>query len=77
MPNITDTYINALLADATYALDETVLDGTTGPALSSKLSVRMTPAVADYIGSNFTVGNSRVMFHSSCGIVHFLECPLN
>lgn len=52
---ITDAYINALLADATYALDENVIDGFDGRLLKSKISSRMTSELAEYISSNFKV----------------------
>lgn len=59
MNNITDAFINALLADATYALE---LDGFASSssasdrkALVGLLSDRMTPTLAEYIGNNFTV----------------------
>ncbi|MCH1924159.1 hypothetical protein L9G74_06390 [Shewanella sp. C32] len=41
MPTINEAYINALLADATYALDENVANGLTGTALSDYLDVRI------------------------------------
>lgn len=57
MNNITDAFINALLADATYALD---IDGYFSPNddgsdLIGRLSERMTPKLAEYIGKNFKV----------------------
>lgn len=55
MGEITNTYINALLADATYALNVNGLNGKTGRDLADLLSSRMTPTVAQYIGNNFTV----------------------
>lgn len=55
MSNIQNTYTNALLADATYALDVNGLEGLTGTNLEAKLSTRMTPTLAKYIGDNFTV----------------------
>ena len=53
MPTINNTYINALLADATYVhgIDPSVIQGD----LKSNLSPRMTPALADYISKNFSV----------------------
>lgn len=41
MPTISEAYINALLADATYALDENVANGLTGTALSDYLEDRI------------------------------------
>lgn len=58
MNNIFQIYINALLADATYALgdpDQGNLTGATGAKLVGFLSQRMTPTLAQYIGDNFTV----------------------
>ncbi len=57
MTDINDVYINALLADATYALDDTTGNGLTDTDLEDKLNVdgRMTPALAKYIGDNFEV----------------------
>lgn len=58
MNNINNAFINALLADATYALD---IDGYKSPSsgdstdLVNRLSSRMTPTLAKYIGDNFTV----------------------
>ena len=53
MRTITDAYVNALLADATYA--ERLLDGDSGPSLVEKLQGRMTPTVASFIAANFDV----------------------
>ena len=53
MRSITEAYINAVLADATYA--ELLLDGDTGPALHQKLENRMTPRIAKFIADNFEV----------------------
>jgi Ca2+-binding RTX toxin-like protein len=53
MTTIHDTYINALLADATYVDD--LQRGMTGVALRDKLAGRMTPEQAAYIGDNFSV----------------------
>ena len=55
--SIANTYKNSLLADVTYALEGNSLDGATGSGLSTLLEVdkRMTPALAKYIGDNFTV----------------------
>ena len=56
MKAIHDSFINALLADATYALgNQANLIGATGNILAGFLSDRMTPALAEYIGKNFTV----------------------
>jgi len=58
MSTIFQTYINALLADATYALgnlNQGDLTGATGDRLAEYLSERMTPILAQYIGENFTV----------------------
>ena len=55
MPGITETYINALLADATCALDSDVSDVITGDTLAGELKTRMTLSLAECISSNFTV----------------------
>ncbi len=55
MSKINNAYINALLADVTYTLDNTTLDGVTGGALLRELKDRMTPTLASYISDNFTV----------------------
>src|SRR3972149_1674204 len=58
MTTLKDAYINALLADATYALESNVpnvLNGLTGNDLTVRLNERMTPTLAQYIGDNFTV----------------------
>lgn len=55
MTNINSAYINALLADATYALDTNDLEGKTDKNLADLLEKRMTPTLAQYIGDNFTV----------------------
>ena len=56
---ISEAFINALLADATYALGSKTKDGLTGSDLEDcndgELKERMTPALAKYIGDNFTV----------------------
>jgi len=52
---IHDAYINALLADATYALGQNGLEGRAGVSLKDLLSDRMTPTLAEYISKNFTV----------------------
>jgi hypothetical protein len=61
MSNINAAYINALLADATYALDENTENSLTGEDLVSKLSERMTPTLANYIADNFTVVTHKEM----------------
>ena len=43
---ISDAFINALLADATYALGSGITDGTTGSDLEGVLRIRMTPALS-------------------------------
>lgn len=53
MAKITDTYVNALLADATYA--KKLLDGLKGVDLKNALSERMTPDLATFIAANFEV----------------------
>ena len=57
MTAINNAYINALLADATYALDGKIRDGSEGSVLSDLLVLnqRLTPTLAKYIGDNFTV----------------------
>ncbi len=52
---ITDAFINAILADATYALIDKNYDGYEGGLLAGELSIRMTPTLAEYIGNNFKV----------------------
>jgi trimeric autotransporter adhesin len=54
MTTIHDAYINALLADATYAL-ELNLDNKSGSDLITLLTTRMTLAQATYIANNFTM----------------------
>ncbi|WP_394781917.1 hypothetical protein [Undibacterium sp.] len=53
MPTIPDTYINALLADASYAIGIHT-DDTKG-LLAGVLKTRMTENLANYIGDNFKV----------------------
>lgn len=53
MTTINDAYINALLADACYVDD--LIPEMTGLALAGKIGGSMTPALATYIGNNFTV----------------------
>jgi Ca2+-binding RTX toxin-like protein len=58
MSTLFQAYINALLADATYALGKSEqgdLTGATAQRLTDYLSDRMTPTLAKYIGDNFTV----------------------
>lgn len=60
MKSLGDIFSNALLADAVYAFERDGLEGTTGADLVRLLPDRMTPALARYIGENFTVlTNSR------------------
>ena len=55
MTTVKDTFINALLADATYVGG--LQSGMTGVALFglSEMQTRMTPSLAKYLGDNFTV----------------------
>jgi len=55
MTTINDAYINALLADATYALEGGTPNEYTGSRLITDLTGRMTETLATYIGNNFTV----------------------
>lgn len=55
MSNLKDAYINALLADATYALGDLTTNGMAGTELEAALRDRMTPALAAYISENFIV----------------------
>ncbi|MGB8598830.1 MAG: hypothetical protein WCD07_03225, partial [Burkholderiales bacterium] len=55
MTTIHDAYINALLADATYALDVRVSDNMDRSDLLAKLTTRMTLPQATYIADNFTM----------------------
>jgi trimeric autotransporter adhesin len=56
MPTINDAFVDALLADASYVNN---LDpGFTGGDLTDKLTSRMTPTLAKFIGDNFTVVTS-------------------
>jgi hypothetical protein len=54
VPTINDSYINALLADATYAIDRN-LDNLSGADLVTALKQRMTGPLAAQIASNFTL----------------------
>lgn len=63
MTTINDTYINALLADASYVSN---LDQTTTPGqLAAALTGRMTPELAKYVSDNFTVVTQASGFASS------------
>ena len=53
MAAIEQTYINALLADATYAAN--LFKNGSAQALTDALSERMTPTLAKFIGDNFEV----------------------
>ena len=55
MTTIHDAYINALLADATYALEKNRANGYSGVQLKNldTLKDRMTPTLANFIGDNF------------------------
>ncbi|HNI74675.1 MAG TPA: calcium-binding protein, partial [Accumulibacter sp.] len=53
MTAISDAYINALLADSAYI--DSLKPGQTGAVLAGLLGPRMTPALAEFIGKNFTV----------------------
>ncbi len=55
MTSLNSAFINALLADATYALKEDGLQNITGTNLNDLLKVRMTPTLAHYIGEHYTV----------------------
>ena len=55
MTSINDTYINALLADATYALSGDTPNELGGSDLKIMLKDDMPLPLAEYIGSNFTV----------------------
>ena len=50
MSNVNEAYINALLADAEYAIN-----GQGENDLLLELSERMTPALAEFVNDNFTV----------------------
>ena len=56
MPTINDTLVNALLADASYV--DFLAPGNTSTVLELKLNDRMTPALAKFVGDNFTVVTS-------------------
>ena len=57
MTTIQDAYINALLADATYALTENKDTGYSGNDLKGldTIKIRMTTTLANFIGNNFEV----------------------
>ncbi|MBK8186127.1 MAG: hypothetical protein IPK77_02105 [Cellvibrio sp.] len=55
MATINQIYINALLADATYALEDERYKDYTGNDLFQLLTTRMTPELAKYISENLTV----------------------
>jgi Ca2+-binding RTX toxin-like protein len=55
MSEISDAFKSALLADATYALAVDGLADKTGKDIEDLIALRMTPTLAHYIGSNFTV----------------------
>ena len=55
MNSVSTSFVNALLSDATYALNINEWDNKTGVDLEDALSERMTPNLAKYIGDNFTV----------------------
>ena len=52
---INESFINALLADATYALKQNGLEGKKGVELEKLLKARLTDTLAEFIGDNFTV----------------------
>lgn len=55
MGSISNAYSNALLADATYALEENGMQNKTWENLADLLSPRMPPTIAQYIGDHYTV----------------------
>ena len=57
MTTINNAYTNALLSDATYALEINRPNGYNSDELNAlqSLKERMTPTLAEYIGANFTV----------------------
>ena len=59
MRTLENAFANALLADATYALKNSSLDGLTGSFLANDLDLkgRMTPELAKYLGDHYTVVN--------------------
>lgn len=52
---IKDAFINAILADATYALEDNGFEGLKDGALRNELTSRMTEPLAQYIADNFVV----------------------
>ncbi|MFM9917892.1 MAG: calcium-binding protein, partial [Rhizobacter sp.] len=54
MATINDAQLNALLADATYALDRNI-DSLGGADLVTAIKIRMTEPVATYIAANFSL----------------------
>ena len=55
MTTVSSTFINALLADATYVHGLALLAPSSSSDLKDALSPRMTPMLADYISQNFSV----------------------
>ena len=57
MISIHRIYINALLADATYAIKEKDRNGLIGEDMKTHKGInkRMTPIIADYMGKHFSV----------------------
>jgi hypothetical protein len=53
MNNISNMFINAVLADAAYVDD--LVDGISGDNLKTVLGGRMTPVLAQFIADNFGV----------------------
>ncbi|NHZ67047.1 hypothetical protein [Massilia genomosp. 1] len=51
--NLRNIYINAILADASYAAK--LIDGLEGSKLEKALSFRMTPALAKFMAREFSV----------------------
>ncbi len=60
MTLLSNTFINALLADAVYAFRESFPAGMNGKDIAgyNELRMRMTPVIADYIGKHFSVVTS-------------------
>lgn len=55
MSNFYSFYLNALLADSTYALNEDVVNDISGNALDELLLERMTRPLSGFIANNFSV----------------------
>lgn len=55
MASFYDFYLNALLADSAYALNEDAIDGASGDALDEFLLERMTRPLAGFVSNNFSV----------------------